>query len=169
MSLPPPADQRPILPMPAEPYQPIAASGLPPSSRSLPPGHKRTRVLLSCEPCRVSKQKCKCRIEHPYEPPYSAPLPLHLSPCRVIPPGTIHAVHRTSDPTCCLKISFFGAHPGSSFERHGTLQLTWLPSRRPRATMRKLYQKVSRGAVQICPSTREGQARAIHGCPSEAS
>ncbi|KAK4464817.1 fungal-specific transcription factor domain-containing protein [Cladorrhinum samala] len=58
MSLPPPADQRPILPMPAEPYQPIAASGLPPSSRSLPPGHKRTRVLLSCEPCRVSKQKC---------------------------------------------------------------------------------------------------------------
>ncbi|KAK4168025.1 fungal-specific transcription factor domain-containing protein [Cladorrhinum sp. PSN259] len=56
-----PTDQRPIHPMP-----PTAASSTvlgtgpnPVSSiQNLPPAHKRTRVLLSCGPCRLSKQKC---------------------------------------------------------------------------------------------------------------
>ncbi|KAK3995099.1 fungal-specific transcription factor domain-containing protein [Cladorrhinum sp. PSN332] len=58
MSIPPTGNQRSILPMPASSSPAIPGPEILPSNRTLPPGHKRTRVLLSCGPCRLSKQKC---------------------------------------------------------------------------------------------------------------
>ncbi|KAK4189617.1 Fusarisetin A cluster transcription factor fsa6 [Podospora australis] len=63
--------RRSLLPMPPtpspHPITPVGGGGPSPlmsalaaaaAGRPLPPGQKRTRVLLSCGPCRMSKQKC---------------------------------------------------------------------------------------------------------------
>ncbi|KAK4225486.1 fungal-specific transcription factor domain-containing protein [Podospora fimiseda] len=56
----PPIDHRPLLPMPPSVAAPPTMPEIVMSSNTwtLPPAHKRTRVLLSCAPCRFSKQKC---------------------------------------------------------------------------------------------------------------